>query len=206
VRRSFRAQLRATECKQARTPSVMAAILAMVETIMTWLHALRDASVLGVGAALLGVIGLAARLDVPWVPAPKGPETTACGDDTLLAVADVSLPRAPLPEVRKQIEHRGDAIVLVDARAGHAFAEAHIPGAISLPADEIDALLASQSLPIPTQGEIVMYCDRADSADAEYVGRVLGTALGCQTVRVLDGGWNAWLDADGPVEGAMQSG
>lgn len=168
---------------------------------MTWLHGLRDATLLGACAGVLGVISLGARIDVPWVAAPRADAPAACGGDEELVIA-IGLPRVPVAECRR----RADAFVFVDARPSEAFAEGHIPGAISLPAEEVEGLLASQSLPIPTEGEIVMYCDRNDGGDSEYVGRVLGEALGCHTVRVLEGGWQAWLDAAGPVEGALQSG
>ncbi len=169
---------------------------------MRWLHGLRDASLLGASAGLLGVISLAARLDIPWVPATKDEAPALCGDDGTVLHADPGLPRIAVAECRRRLE----SVVFVDARSSEVFASAHIPGAISLPADEIDTVLASQSLPIPTDGELVMYCDRKDGGDAEYVGRALGEALGCQSVRVLEGGWQAWLDAAGPVEGAQQSG
>ncbi|MBC8069436.1 MAG: rhodanese-like domain-containing protein, partial [Deltaproteobacteria bacterium] len=84
--------------------------------------------------------------------------------------------------------------------------EGHIPGAISLPAGDIESILASQSLPIPIDRDIVTYCDRNDGSDAEYVGRLLDDALGCDRVHVLEGGFPAWQAGGAPVEGAMQSG
>jgi 3-mercaptopyruvate sulfurtransferase SseA len=53
---------------------------------------------------------------------------------------------------------------------------------------------------------VVTYCARTDAGDAEHVGRVLDSAVGCPRIAVLAGGWAAWLDAGAPVEGDLASG
>lgn len=163
----------------------------------------RDTVVLGVTAVALGVTSLAIRLDVPWTPAPPPPEATACGiDDAGPSVAQPDLRSIIVADLRSRMA----GVVIVDARPTEAFIGGHIPGAVSLPAAEIDALVASESLPLPVDRDIVTYCDREGGVDAQYVGRALDAALGCDRVVVLDGGYTAWLAADAPVEGALQSG
>jgi rhodanese-related sulfurtransferase len=158
---------------------------------------------LGCAAAIAGVISLAIRLDVPWTPPAEPPAAVACGmDDGELPVALPTLERLAVPELRERLDH----VVVVDTRPDADFNEGHIPGAISLPAADVASILASQSLPLPVDRDIVTYCDRVDGSDAEYVGRLLDDALGCDRVRVLEGGFNAWIAASGPVEGALQSG
>ncbi len=170
---------------------------------MRWTTSVRDASLLCCAATLAGIVSLAIRLDVPWLPPPEPPAAVACGvDEGALPVESPLLQRVAVPELRERLE----LVVIVDTRSDAAFMEGHIPGAISLPADDVESILASQSLPIPIDRDIVTYCDRSDGSDAEYVGRLLDTALGCDRVRVLDGGFPAWQAASAPVEGALQSG
>jgi len=170
---------------------------------VAWASTARDALLLSTAATVLGVVSLAARLDVPWIPPPPDPEDVLCTVDEPMEGIVPALARVAVPDVRTRLI-AGD-VVLVDARPSDAFAAGHIPGAISLPADEIDAMLASQSLPIPLDRDVVTYCDRGD-ADAEYVGRLLDTTIGCPRVHVLAGGWDAWLAAGAEVEGAPQNG
>lgn len=171
---------------------------------MSWSAIARDSLLLGTASVALGVVSLAIRLDVPWTPPPPDPASVVCElDEPDLGVAP-SLARIAVADLRTRIAS-GD-IVVVDARPSQDFAAGHIPGAISLPADEIDELLATQSLPIPVDRDVVTYCARTDAGDAEHVGRLLDSAVGCPRIHVLAGGWDAWIGAGAPVEGALQSG
>ncbi len=164
---------------------------------MTLLALARDSALLGVAAALLGVASLAIRPGVPWTPPPPPPEPAVCGADDDFAMA-------PEPELRRlgadELRARMAQVVLVDARSAEAFGMGHLPGAHSLPAADIDAIVSSESLPLPTDRDIVVYCDHEGGLDAQYVGRVLDAALGCDRIYVLDGGIGAWTAADGPLE------
>jgi len=178
---------------------------------MPWSTIARDALLLSTAATALGVGSLAIRQGVPWTPPPPDPASVVCGLDEPIEGIAPALARIAVAELRSRVA-AGD-VVLVDARSFEDYAAGHIPGAISLPADEIDALLASQSLPIPNDRDVVTYCARPDAGDAEHVGRVLDTAIGCPRVFVLSGppstatsGWEAWIDAGAPIEGALQSG
>jgi len=163
---------------------------------------LRDAFLLGGAATLAGVFHLAIRVDVPWTPAPEPEAAVACGIDESAPMPVPGLQRVAVPELRERL----DRVIVVDTRPDAEFLEGHIPGAISLPAADVESILASQSLPIPVDRDIVTYCDQGEGEDAEYVGRLLDDALGCDRVRVLEGGFTAWLAGGAPVEGAMQSG
>jgi rhodanese-related sulfurtransferase len=168
----------------------------------------RDALLLCTAATALGVGSLAIQ-GLPWTPPPPDPASVVCGADEPIEGIAPALARIAVEELRRRVVV-GD-VVLVDARSFEDYAAGHIPGAISLPADEIDALLASQSLPIPNDRDVVTYCARPDAGDAEHVGRLLDSAIGCPRVYVLGGspsasGWQAWIDAGAPVEGALQSG
>lgn len=112
---------------------------------------------------------------------------------------------ATAAELARAVE--GDlALQVVDARTAAAFADGHIAGSLSLPAEELVDASVGASLPWPQivaratvagvdpGRRIVVYA--ADPADAAYVVWVL-RAMGAADVRLLAGGVNAWLDAGG---------
>lgn len=169
---------------------------------MAWLVLARDSALLGTAALALGVTSLAIRLDVPWIPPPPPAEATACGVDQDVADVVPELARIEVAELRSRLP----GVVIVDARSSDAFAGGHIPGAVSLPAAEIDAIVSTESLPLPVDRDIVAYCDRDGGVDAQYVGQVLDAALGCDRVVVLAGGFDAWVTAGAPIEGIDRSG
>lgn len=176
----------------------------MTRSKESWTTIARDALLVSIAATVLGIASLAVRLDVPWTPPPPDPAGVVCGADEPFEGIAPALGRIAVDELRARLG-KGD-VVLVDARPVEDYAAGHIPGAISLPADEIDALLATQSLPIRNDLDVVTYCARDDAGDAEHVGRLLDGAIGCPRIHVLAGGWAAWLGAGAPVEGALQSG
>lgn len=165
----------------------------------------RDAAVLLALACGLGLGSLGMRAGVPWLaPAPE-PTVASCAleDDFEGWEVSASLPRIGADEVAAQLETGG--VTIVDARPGEAFGQAHIPGAISLPATEAEVLLGMQTLPIPPGHLVVTYCDD-DGLDAETVGRLLGVSAGCSQVHVLDGGWGAWVASGAPIEEVHHNG
>jgi rhodanese-related sulfurtransferase len=162
----------------------------------------RDVALLLGVATGLGALSLAARPDLPWLAPPRAPEPTTCSD--VAEAAGPLFPRMAARDVAGALE-RG-AVTIVDARPLDEFVQAHIPGAISLPADEAEQILQSQTLPIPPDHLVVTYCGDDDAVGSEYLGRLLGLAAGCREIHVLDGGWEAWLASGAPIEGEMWSG
>jgi len=102
---------------------------------------------------------------------------------------------------------------LVDVRAGEEFAKGHIPGAVRLPTDRLDdASRNREGLPIPVeaaaavfrelgidpQTNVVVYDGRGGPPAARFF--YVAEFFGHTHVRVLDGGWEAWLAEEGPQE------
>jgi rhodanese-related sulfurtransferase len=89
--------------------------------------------------------------------------------------------------------------VLVDARSAELYAEGHLPGARSLPLEEMDEQLEALRLAVPTEAVIITYCAGYGCPDSFDQGvRLL--AAGWQDVRVFEGGYPEWRDAGLPVE------
>ena len=96
---------------------------------------------------------------------------------------------------------RGEDVVLVEALPPMYYEDAHLPGAINMPHDQVDEL-APALLP-DTSAEIVVYCANSPCRNSEIAARRL-TELGYENVRDYDAGKQDWIEAGLPTEsGAM---
>ena len=96
---------------------------------------------------------------------------------------------------------RGKAgFVVIDARGAAAYADMHVPGALSLPYRTIDAAAVA-----PFRDRVaVVYCwNQACNAGAKAASRL--AALGVR-VKELLGGLEAWVHEGNPVESALPPG
>lgn len=88
--------------------------------------------------------------------------------------------------------------VLVEALGSAYFADAHLPGAINIPPDQVDRL-APRLLPDP-EAEIVVYCS-GTCRNSEATARRL-EELGYGQVLVYREGKEDWIEHSLPVERA----
>ena len=89
-----------------------------------------------------------------------------------------------------------DRPVLVEALGVGFYADAHLPGAVNIPAGRVDTL-APALLPDP-DAEIVVYCSGAGTS-SEAVARRL-EELGYRAVAVYEGGKEDWVENGLPLE------
>lgn len=83
------------------------------------------------------------------------------------------------------------ATQLVDVRSGSEFASGHIPGAVNIPMDQIEARLEDLRPAVP----IVLICQTGKRAHM-----TAGLLEPCQRqISVLEGGTSAWMQAGLPV-------
>lgn len=100
-------------------------------------------------------------------------------------------------DVADQMAADPASIVLVDTRSSEAYADAHLPGAVSLPHATIDTdALAG----LPAEALLVTYC-WSISCNAGTKGAARIAALG-RPVKEMIGGIAAWQAEGYPVEGA----
>jgi rhodanese-related sulfurtransferase len=95
-------------------------------------------------------------------------------------------------DAKRQID---DGATLIDIRSQKEFADAHIPGAVLLPAALIDADCAPQI----KNGQVVFYCASGARTNA---ARPAIEASGFTHAAYIDGGMNAWRSAGLPVKAA----
>ena len=102
-------------------------------------------------------------------------------------------------ELRRRLEN-GDAFVLVDALAPMVYAHSHLPGAINLPASNLDPDRVARRIP-DRSTEIVVYCSSPDCDDSIVTGDRL-QQLGYRNVRHYAGGKDEWRELGLPLERA----
>jgi len=104
------------------------------------------------------------------------------------------------PEISRAELHRelagGAAPTLVEALGAAFFDDAHLPGAINIPPDQVDRL-APTLLP-DIDASIVVYCS-GTCQNSEIAARRL-EELGYRSVRIYLGGKEDWVEHGLPVE------
>ncbi|MFC3578027.1 rhodanese-like domain-containing protein [Streptomyces yaanensis] len=98
-------------------------------------------------------------------------------------------------EVQKKIDNGG--VTLVEALPASYYEEAHLPGAVNLPHDQVDGL-APELLP-DKQAEIIVYCANSPCPNSGIAARRL-TELGYENVYDYDDGKQDWIAAGLPTE------
>lgn len=91
----------------------------------------------------------------------------------------------------------GEGVTVLDVRPAEEYAAGHIPGAVSVPLDQLPQRLAE----LPPDVELVAYCRGAWCVFAHEAVRVL--AARGHRARRLDGGMLEWRLAGLPVEPAL---
>ncbi|MGA7399958.1 MAG: rhodanese-like domain-containing protein [Candidatus Sulfotelmatobacter sp.] len=98
---------------------------------------------------------------------------------------------SPTTTVAELRTHSSTPTLLVDVRSASEFASGHIPGAVNIPMDQIEARLDDLTANIP----IILTCQTG--MRARMTARLLEP---CQRqITVLEGGTKAWIDAGLPV-------
>lgn len=105
----------------------------------------------------------------------------------------------PTPITRDELAHRlrlGRPQTLVEVLGYDWWADAHLPGAVNLPASKLRELAAAVLGDV--EKPLVVYASRS-CADADYAAAAL-EALGYRDVHVYAGGKEDWIEAGLPVE------
>jgi rhodanese-related sulfurtransferase len=117
--------------------------------------------------------------------------------------------QAKLPEVERiTVEElktklaKNEAVTIVDMRAIDSFSQSadRIKGAVHMKERRLRYRLSfSPFKELPRDRDIVTYC-ACPSDEIAIRGAQIFMEAGFKRVRVLKGGWQAWLKAGGPVE------
>jgi rhodanese-related sulfurtransferase len=107
------------------------------------------------------------------------------------------LSRVTVQEAR--LLHGQPGVTFVDARSDEIFRRGHIRGALLLPYEQAAQSIGKSTLPVPRDDRLIVYCDSADCQLSELLAQLL-SRIGCERVRVLEGGYPAWVAAGLPTE------
>jgi rhodanese-related sulfurtransferase len=110
-------------------------------------------------------------------------------------------PKITLDELRARIDANSD-LILAEALPEKYFRHSHLPGAINLPHDEVDALAPEL---LPDKGaEIVVYCADGPCPNSGIASSRL-VELGYTNVSDYHEGKAEWIKAGLPVEGRARA-
>ena len=140
-------------------------------------------------AAILSLVLLAAP---PAIASDKSAGQSAVPQTTKPA----EIERITVEELKSKIE-KNEPVTIIDARSKSSYgaSDKKIKGAIRIAEENV----AARAKDIPRDKEAVIYCACPDDGTSVRVARQL-LELGFKQARALKGGWNAWLQANGPVE------
>jgi len=99
-------------------------------------------------------------------------------------------------EVKNKID-QGEKVILLEALPQMYFEDAHLPGAINVPHDQVDQL-APKLLP-DKSAEIITYCASLPCPNSEIAAKRL-MALGYTNVKEYREGKQDWFEAGFPLE------
>lgn len=102
-------------------------------------------------------------------------------------------------EIAHQYFSEGRAL-FIDARpkAKYEQSQAQIPGAVHISPGE-GAEVATALRALPNEVLLIAYCDEPDQAASAQIAR-LARQVGLGDVSILNGGFDAWKEADLPLE------
>ena len=104
----------------------------------------------------------------------------------------------PDPEMAKAVFDRGEAL-FIDVRNRGSYEQGHIPGALSLPLNEIASRLETLTAEISRQHAIVTYCSGRLCQDSHTAAQWL-MEHGFENVVVFIDGFPGWAEHGYPVE------
>ena len=85
-------------------------------------------------------------------------------------------------------------VTWIDARPEEAYASDHIHQAVLLNEDDWDRLFEAFILQWTGDSTLVVYCDNRNCSASKSVAARLQEALGIDSIYILKGGWQSWLD------------
>ena len=183
-------------CAEGGVLGVLPGIIGSIQALETikW--------IIGAGDSLIGRLVLfdALKLRFRELQLRKDPACPICGDTPSIhqlidyeafcgigAEPSYSGPEITAEELRRELEEKGNGLVLIDVREPHEWEIAHIEGARLIPLGQLPARLGE----LDGHAEIVTHCHRGVRS-MKALGILKGA--GFNRVRSLAGGIDAWAD------------
>jgi rhodanese-related sulfurtransferase len=91
--------------------------------------------------------------------------------------------------------------IFVDTRKQEHYAERHVKGAVSLPANDVEERFPLVQPLLPEESRLVLYCYGPECEDAERVADFLAP-MNYRNMVIMSSGFPGWEEAGYPVEGS----
>ena len=132
----------------------------------------------------------------------------------LITSASVAYAQQPAPpvslisaeELKAKLE-RNEPVTIIDVRSSEGFANSSttVKGSLHFKLRKLKSRLRFPPLKdLPRNAEIVAYCACPNDESSIAAAQILQSS-GFTRVRVLQGGWNEWVKAKGPVQPRMKT-
>lgn len=131
----------------------------------------------------------------PWLAPAHEAATGTCSAPV---PAEPTIQWISLAEARPLAEDR--SVVFVDARAAAVYEEGHVTNAISLPYSAHETPHPNFVTLLRAARTVVVYCDTTSSCSQSTELASQLSHAGLADVRVLEGGFPAWMSHDYPAE------
>jgi rhodanese-related sulfurtransferase len=105
------------------------------------------------------------------------------------------------PERVKYYLDNKEPLVIVDLRATKQFQEKRLPGARSIPINELEKNLRQ----IPKTGRVILYCDCPQTVLVQDAFQVLKDDHGYRNIAIMPEGFKGWLQRKFPVEAGAKT-
>lgn len=147
----------------------------------------------------LALVGLALGVSTGVVVASGAVAGAAAQDPVAppqVAQDASTVPRISQDDFKAQLAE--GKVYVVDVRTAVSFVAGHIPGAVSVPLDEVLGR-ADEAITLAGARTIVTYCSCPSEHTAAEAGLIF-IARGSRTVRALQGGYIDWVRNGGKIE------
>lgn len=115
------------------------------------------------------------------------------------AIKAAAVPEDGLITTEEALALHGKAqVIFIDARSAEAFAQGHVPDAISLPYDPFATDLSERIAQLPPDKTFIVYCDGAGCPLSNDLAQLMRLD-GLEQVLVLSEGLSGWKAAGGEV-------
>jgi rhodanese-related sulfurtransferase len=151
------------------------------------------------------ILGPDAPYPPTWTPTTVPADTptftlvvkpTPTWDGTPPPPSTAEVPRVSAARLHRELD--ADSVLVVDVRNFAAYTQAHIPGAVHIPLEELPAHVDE----LDVSGAVVLY-DLSSNQSLSLSGAMYLYEVGFIQIAILDGGLQKWY-ADGyPIEGTL---
>ena len=130
-----------------------------------------------------------------------GPENLAKSISKVIAPLPAGVTRIAAPELQQLVKRGGEKFVLIDSRPTGRYMQGHLPGALTIPLNELEKD-AEKLLPADRTKTLVFYCGGL-SCMLSPKSATIAVKLGFKDVRMFPEGEPGWKKLDLPTESSL---